>query len=155
MSSSKQNKIHSDEEEDEEEDLEEYEDLVDDGPPTDINPYEVLSLEKNCTPAEVRTSYRKLALLHHPDKAKSEDKTTAHIKFQEIAFAYAILSDEKRRERYDRTGSTSERAVDDDDFDWKSFYKELFEDVVTGETLTQFKESYQGTNSCSSLEISK
>jgi curved DNA-binding protein CbpA len=36
------------------------------GPPTDINPYEVLELETAATSAEVKTAYRKLALRHHP-----------------------------------------------------------------------------------------
>ncbi|KAK6536176.1 hypothetical protein TWF281_000422 [Arthrobotrys megalospora] len=127
------------------------EDIAIDAPPTDINPYETLSVPKTATDAEIRTAYRKLALKTHPDKAAPEDKDTAHTEFQKIAFAYAVLSDEKRRARYDRTGRTDEKVlngddVDDEDFDWESFYKEMWADVVTGDTLTEFKKTYQGSD---------
>ncbi|KAF3174561.1 hypothetical protein EYR41_002929 [Orbilia oligospora] len=127
------------------------EDIAIDAPPTDINPYEVLSVPKTATDAEIRTAYRKLALKTHPDKAAPENKATAHAEFQKIAFAYAVLSDEKRRARYDRTGRTDEKVlngddVDDEDFDWESFYKEMWADVVTGDTLTEFKKTYQGSD---------
>lgn len=124
-------------------------DIAIDAPPTDINPYEVLSVEKTATEAEIRSAYRKLALKTHPDKAAPEDKATAHTEFQKVAFAYAVLSDEKRRARYDRTGRTDDKVlngddVDDDEFDWEAFYKEMWADVVTGDTLNEFKKTYQG-----------
>ncbi|EPS42740.1 hypothetical protein H072_3264 [Dactylellina haptotyla CBS 200.50] len=126
------------------------EDITIDAPPTDIDPYEVLSVPKAATDAEIRSAYRKLALKTHPDKAAPEDKDTAHSEFQKIAFAYAVLSDEKRRARYDRTGRTDEGVlngddIDDDTFDWESFYKEMWADVVTGDTLAEFKRTYQGS----------
>lgn len=40
-----------------------------------------------------RCRYRRLALLHHPDKHKEEDKETAEKKFKQIAQAYELLSD--------------------------------------------------------------
>lgn len=140
-------------------------------PPTDINPYEVLGLQPDATADDIKTAYRKQALKHHPgtphlgvlsqslistskkshqtnpasptpDKAPPSSKETAHIKFQAIAFAYAILSSPARRRRYDSTGSTSESLLDDDDFDWTSFYREQFANVITGSTLDKFKEDY-------------
>ncbi|KAJ9630420.1 hypothetical protein H2203_000940 [Taxawa tesnikishii (nom. ined.)] len=121
------------------------EDLDIDGPPS-INPYEVLSIEKDATTDQIKSAYRKAALKWHPDKAKSEDKNTAHIKFQEVAFAYAILSDEQRRKRYDTTGRTEESIdPDDDDFDWASFYREQFTDVITPEAIAKFAAEYKGS----------
>lgn len=115
-----------------------------DQPPTDINPYEVLGLSPTATADEIKTAYRKQALKHHPDKAPPSAKDTAHTKFQAIAFAYAILSSPTRRSRYDRTGSTSDSLLDssDSDFDWGTFYREQFADVVTGDTLDAFKANY-------------
>ncbi|KAK6538057.1 hypothetical protein TWF694_010947 [Orbilia ellipsospora] len=126
------------------------EDITIDAPPTDINPYEVLSVSKEATDSEIRSAYRKLALKTHPDKAAPEDKASAHAEFQKVAFAYAVLSDEKRRARYDRTGRTDEKVlngddIDDDEFDWESFYREMWADVVTGDTLNEFKKTYQGS----------
>lgn len=75
-----------------------------DDPPTEIDPYKTLGLLEAASADEIKTAYRKAALRWHPDKAS--DKEAAHIKFQEIAFAYAVLSDERRRKRYDSTGRT-------------------------------------------------
>ncbi|KAL2046820.1 hypothetical protein N7G274_000838 [Stereocaulon virgatum] len=116
------------------------------GPPTDINPYEVLELETAATSAEVKTAYKKLALRHHPDKAHPSARDTAHTRFQEIAFAYAILSDERRRKRYDTTGNTSESLdLDDDEFNWGDFFRAQWADAVTVEKLEDLKTTYQGS----------
>ncbi|KAK6344130.1 hypothetical protein TWF696_007774 [Orbilia brochopaga] len=122
------------------------EDVTLDALPDDINPYEVLAVATTATDAEIRTAYRKLALKTHPDKVAPKDKATAHTEFQKVAFAYAILSDEARRQRYDKTGRTDEGDVLEDDFDWKSFYNELYADVVSGDTLNEFKRTYQGSD---------
>jgi DnaJ homolog subfamily C member 9 len=116
-----------------------------DGPPV-INPYEVLELEKDATADDVKKAYRKMALKHHPDKVTAENKEAANQHFQEIAFAYAILSDERRRERYDRTGSTSEVLEDEEDFNWLSFYREQFADALTTENITTFSQKYKGSD---------
>jgi len=118
------------------------EDITDDltSPPTEINPYQVLSVSTTATTAEIRSAYRKLALQWHPDK--HSDKQAAHTKFQEIAFAYAVLSDETRRRRYDSTGSLEEG--EDGEFDWKSWFREMWEGIVNGDTIREFKEKYQG-----------
>lgn len=113
-------------------------------PPTEINPYEVLSLEKSATADQIKIAYRKAALRHHPDKVKEEDKAEAHKKFQEIAFAYAILSDEQRRKRYDATGNTSESLDDDADFDWLDFFRSQREEMMTTDAMLKFKTEYQG-----------
>lgn len=122
--------------------------FFDDEPPKTINPYEVLGLDISATADEVKSAYRKAALQHHPDKAKDEDKATAHTKFQEIAFAYAILSDPRRRTRYDTTGRTEESAhLDaDDDFDWIAFYRAQFAELVTNSAISNFKAEYQGSD---------
>ncbi|KAI9654248.1 MAG: hypothetical protein M1821_006776 [Bathelium mastoideum] len=119
-------------------------DLADEPPPS-IDPYYVLDLPKDATPEQIKTAYRKSALKHHPDKAPSEHKDAAHTRFQEIAFAYAILSDARRRQRYDTTGRTEESLdIEDDDFDWTSFYREQFQDVVTGAKLAEFRAEFKG-----------
>lgn len=122
----------------------EDEDILIDDAPTSIDPYDVLSLSKDATQDQVKSAYRKAALQYHPDKASPEDKDEAHTKFQEVAFAYAILSDERRRRRYDTTGSTEE-SLDDDDFDWTEFFREQFKNVVTVEAIENFSDEYKGS----------
>lgn len=79
------------------------------------------------------------------DKASDDDKDAAKHKFQEIAFAYAVLSDERRRKRYDLTGSTAETLEDDDEFDWLKFYRQQFEDIVTEENIKKIANEYKGS----------
>ena len=91
-----------------------------------------------------RVSITGFSFTFRTDKAKSEDKDTAHHKFQEIAFAYAVLSDERRRKRYDATGRTEDTLdLDDDDFNWADFYREQWKDTVTTAALEEFKKQYK------------
>jgi DnaJ family protein C protein 9 len=78
------------------------------------------------------------------DKVPADLQEEAKIKFQEIAFAYAVLSDPVRRKRYDVTGSTAE-SIDFDDFSWSEFYEEQFRDVVTRDAIEKFAKSYKGS----------
>ncbi|KAH0548321.1 hypothetical protein GP486_007989 [Trichoglossum hirsutum] len=122
------------------------EDIADE-PPSFINPYEILGVEKNATADEIKSAYRKQALRNHPDKVSAKDKEGAHESFQRIAFAYAILSDERRRRRYDTTGRTEESLdLEDDDFNWIDFYREQWRDVITEEAIEKFKSEYKGSD---------
>ncbi|KAH8811974.1 DnaJ domain-containing protein [Xylogone sp. PMI_703] len=124
---------------------EEDDDMMDNEPPV-IEPYTVLGIDKTATPDEIKSAYRKAALRHHPDKAPEHLKGEAHTKFQEVAFAYAVLSDPVRRKRYDTTGSTSESIVDADGFSWTEFYQDQFKNAVTEEAIAQFSKKYKGSD---------
>lgn len=63
--------------------------------------YRVLGLTKAATDEEIKKAYRKLALRYHPDKNKAAG---AEDKFKEIAEAYEVLSDKKKRDIYDKYG---------------------------------------------------
>ncbi|GAB7350323.1 hypothetical protein MBLNU459_g0956t1 [Dothideomycetes sp. NU459] len=122
------------------------EDLEVDEPPT-VEPYEVLGIDKSATADQVKSAYRKAALKWHPDKAKPEDKEKAHVKFQEIALAYAVLSDERRRTRYDNTGRTDDSLdIDDDIFNWGEFYRTQFADAINPDKIAQFTAEYKGSD---------
>ncbi|KAL5727321.1 hypothetical protein ACHQM5_000531 [Ranunculus cassubicifolius] len=65
--------------------------------------YEVLGLNRDCSPEEIRSVYKKLALQRHPDKliqigVPKEQATAA---FQELVCAYELLSDPDERAWYD------------------------------------------------------
>jgi len=60
--------------------------------------YEVLGLSKNASDDEIKKAYRRLAVKHHPDQGGNEEN------FKEIAEAYEVLKDEKKRQRYDQFG---------------------------------------------------
>ncbi|KAJ8272523.1 hypothetical protein GJAV_G00090180 [Gymnothorax javanicus] len=65
--------------------------------------YHVLGVQKNATPDDIKKAYRKLALKWHPDKNPG-NKEEAERKFKELSEAYEVLSDEHKRDIYDRYG---------------------------------------------------
>jgi DnaJ-class molecular chaperone len=64
------------------------------------DPYDVLGVQKNATPAAVKSAFRRLAKKLHPDANKT-DKTAA-TKFAELNAAYEIVGDEAKRKAFDR-----------------------------------------------------
>lgn len=71
---------------------------------SNYNLYKVLGVERNADDVEIKKAYRKMALKWHPDKNVDDNKSKAEKKFKQIAQAYEVLSDEKRRKDYDRYG---------------------------------------------------
>ena len=63
--------------------------------------YTVLGVDKSADDIEIKKAYRKLALKWHPDKNENQEKEKAEKKFKQIAQAYEVLSDSKRRADYD------------------------------------------------------
>ena len=64
------------------------------------NYYKILKVKKDATQTEIKKSYRKLAMLHHPDR-NPDNEEVAEEKFKEITEAYDVLGDEKKRSEYD------------------------------------------------------
>ena len=64
--------------------------------------YDILGVNKNASPQELKSAYRKLAVKHHPDKNPG-DKTSEE-KFKEASEAYGVLSDKSKKENYDNFG---------------------------------------------------
>ncbi|HXM87483.1 MAG TPA: molecular chaperone DnaJ [Solirubrobacteraceae bacterium] len=72
------------------------------------DPYEVLGVERDADEQQIKKAFRRLARELHPDvNAHDPD---AEEKFKEAAEAYEILSDEERRETYDRYGHEGLRS---------------------------------------------
>ncbi|ERS98072.1 hypothetical protein HMPREF1624_04850 [Sporothrix schenckii ATCC 58251] len=122
-----------------------HEDDLGAGEPPAIDPYAVLGLDRAAAPTtdQVKSAYRKAALRCHPDKVPPEQRDTAHTQFQEVALAYAVLSDPARRKRYDETGSTAESVVDSDGFSWSDFYRAAFADAVNPSAIETFAAQYK------------
>ncbi len=66
-----------------------------------LDPYAILGVERDATPAQLKSAYRKLAREYHPDR--NPDPKAAE-RFKEISVAYAVLSDPQKRAVYDQTG---------------------------------------------------
>lgn len=63
--------------------------------------YKILGITKTAKDDEIKKAYRKMALRYHPDKNKT---IGAEEKFKEVAEAYEVLSDKKKRDVYDKYG---------------------------------------------------
>ncbi|KAG9319721.1 hypothetical protein KVV02_006990 [Mortierella alpina] len=77
------------------------------------NYYELLCVEPNATKDDIRKAYRRQALLFHPDKMKPHMQDEASQHFQLISEAYEVLSDDKKRDLYDRYGYEGVKAGGD------------------------------------------
>jgi molecular chaperone DnaJ len=66
------------------------------------DPYEVLGLGRDASPAEIKKAYYRLAKQNHPDHNPGNKE--AEERFKEASNAYSILSDEDLRARFDRFG---------------------------------------------------
>merc|ERR1712223_858351 len=66
--------------------------------------YKILGVDRSANEEEIKRAYRKRALVHHPDRhsgASEEERKEHERKFKEVGEAYGILSDTKKRARYD------------------------------------------------------
>ncbi|XP_048760298.1 dnaJ homolog subfamily B member 14-like [Ostrea edulis] len=88
--------------------------------------YEILGVEKTATEIELKKAYRKLALQMHPDKNKAPGATEA---FKAIGNAFAVLSDEGKRKKYDTFGPEMETNHR------QSAYRNEFEADISPEEL--------------------
>lgn len=66
--------------------------------------YEVLGVPKNASDEEIKKSYRKLAMKHHPDRNQGDAAKAAEERFKEAKEAYEMLSDADKRAAYDQHG---------------------------------------------------
>ena len=93
--------------------------------------YEVLGVDRNATPEQIKQAYRQLAMKYHPDRNPASDATE---RFKEIAEAYAVLCDPAKRSQYDAGGhaGVSERWSTEDlfrDFEFGDFFGGRFADL--------------------------
>ncbi len=65
--------------------------------------YRVLQVTRDADPAVIDRAYRALSLANHPDRAAAGERGRATRRMQRINEAYTVLSDPKRRARYDQT----------------------------------------------------
>jgi molecular chaperone DnaJ len=71
--------------------------------------YEVLGVDRQASPSELKKAYYRLAKKYHPDHNPGDKD--AEDKFKEASNAYSVLSDDEQRQRYDRFGFEGIRSV--------------------------------------------
>lgn len=65
--------------------------------------YKILGINKSASDGDIKKAYRRLAKKYHPDR--NPDNPEAEAKFKEVSEAYEVLSDQEKREMYNRFGS--------------------------------------------------
>lgn len=91
--------------------------------------YEVLGVAKDADPKTIKDAFRELALKYHPDRNK---ETGAEERFKEIAEAYAILSDPKKRADYDARGFAGVAGFSREDLFGGINFEEVFSGLNMG-----------------------
>jgi len=61
--------------------------------------YKILGIDQNATQEQIKSAYRKLSMIYHPDRNRNNPEATS--KFQKISSTYEILGDEAQRKLYD------------------------------------------------------
>jgi len=90
--------------------------------------YEVLGVPRDADAKAIKDAFRSLALKYHPDRNKAPE---AEARFKEIAAAYAVLSDPKKRAEYDAGGHAGVAGYSAEDL----FGGIDFEDIFHGAGL--------------------
>ncbi|MBF9017172.1 MULTISPECIES: molecular chaperone DnaJ [unclassified Oceanispirochaeta] len=103
--------------------------------------YEVLEIEKNASPDEVKKAYRKLAIKYHPDR--NQNSTDAEHKFKEATEAYEVLSDEQKKQAYDQYGFAGVDNMGGPGFNASAFSG--FEDIFGGDFSSIFDSFFGGS----------
>jgi len=98
--------------------------------------YEVLGVKREASKDEIKDAYRKLAMQFHPDRNKD---IGAEERFKEISEAYAVLSDDQKRQTYDQLGHSGfdQRYKQEDIFRGADF-DSVFRDMGFGDIFRTF-----------------
>ncbi|MBF0484700.1 MAG: molecular chaperone DnaJ [Candidatus Omnitrophica bacterium] len=101
--------------------------------------YDVLGVAKDAAVVDIKKKYRSLALKYHPDRVPENEKKQAEEKFKEISEAYAVLSDPKKREMYDRMGHAGiDQQYTSDDIFRGADFSSVFGDAGLEDVFSQF-----------------
>ena len=93
--------------------------------------YNILGVSKNASKEEIKKSYKKLAVQYHPDKNPGNKESEE--KFKEVSEAYAVLSDDSKKQQYDQFGDTGfHQRYSQEDIFRNVDINDLFGDIFEG-----------------------
>ena len=89
--------------------------------------YDVLGVDRGASEGDLKKAYRRLAMKFHPDR--NSDDPQAEEKFKEATEAYEILTDQEKREAYDRFGHAGVDPNQGGGFGGQGNFGDIFGDV--------------------------
>ncbi|MCH8264284.1 MAG: molecular chaperone DnaJ [Proteobacteria bacterium] len=93
--------------------------------------YEVLGVTRDTPGADIKKAYRRVAMKHHPDR--NPDNKASEDKFKEANEAFEVLSDAKKRARYDQFGHAGvEGQTSAGSADFGDMFGDIFGDIFGG-----------------------
>ncbi|MGD8587274.1 MAG: molecular chaperone DnaJ [Chromatiales bacterium] len=99
-------------------------------PTTNLDYYKILGVPRDAELKAIKQAFKHLAMKYHPDRNKAPD---AEQRFKEIAEAYAVLSDPKKRAAYDARGHAGVAEFSTEDLYGGINFDEIFSDFgLTG-----------------------
>ncbi|MDP6832031.1 MAG: molecular chaperone DnaJ [Alphaproteobacteria bacterium] len=107
--------------------------------------YELLGVDRQASQNDLKKAYRKLAMKYHPDRNQGDAEAEA--KFKEVSEAYDILSDEEKRDAYDRFGHAAFQGGGGGGFEggFGSSFADVFDDLF-GEFMGGGRQQRGGNN---------
>jgi len=99
--------------------------------------YEILGVGRNASDDEIKKSYRKLAMKHHPDR--NQGNAESEKKFKEASAAYEILKDPQKKAAYDQYGHDAFRQGGGSQGfgDFGGGFSDIFEEFFGGSSSRQ------------------
>ncbi|MGV6815670.1 MAG: molecular chaperone DnaJ [Thiotrichales bacterium] len=120
--------------------------------------YEILGVERNASDAEIKKSYRRLAMKFHPDRNPGDEE--AEQQFKEAKKAYEMLSDSQKRAAYDQFGHAGVDPQAGGGFGGAGGFSDIFGDVfgdifggAAGARSGGGQRAYRGSDLQYNLEI--
>jgi molecular chaperone DnaJ len=120
--------------------------------------YETLNVSKNASSAEIKKSFKRLAMKYHPDR--NPDDKSAESKFKAAKEAYEVLSDNQKRARYDQFGHAGVNADGAGGFggaegfsDLGDIFGDIFGDMFGGGQRANTQRAQRGNDLLYTLEI--
>lgn len=119
--------------------------------------YEVLSVERNASTAEIKKSYRRMSMKFHPDR--NPDDAEAEGRFKECKKAYEVLKDPQKRSAYDQFGhagvdSSAAGGAGAGAGDFGDMFGDIFGDIFGGRQQGGANRAHRGNDLQYNLEIS-
>lgn len=110
--------------------------------------YTTLGIERGASKEAITAAYRRLAMKWHPDRHLDHTaKSGAEVKFKQIQYAYAVLSDESARSRYDYAARPSPEA-----HAWEDLERRRRENLPRGQSI-KYKQTISFLDAVNGCEI--